>query len=76
MSTKDLGKVKCSCEQFEKLAGASVPAYTASFLNREEDSGHPAKSIFRCRVCGQRWQRHTPHDDEDGKRDSLIKLSA
>ena len=39
---------KCACANFENFEGASVQAYTAQFL--EKDDSH--KNRFRCRVCG------------------------
>jgi len=67
-------KAKCSCDQFERLTGASVRAYSAPFLERAE-SDSDGRKVLRCRVCGQLWERQSPRDDADGKRDSLIKLS-
>jgi hypothetical protein len=69
-----MDRAKCSCDQFEKLTGASVPAYSAAFLEREE-SDNNARHVLRCRVCGQLWERQSPKEDADGKRDSLVKLS-
>ena len=69
-----MDKVKCSCDQFERLTGATVPAYSAAFLEREETDNY-ARQVLRCRVCGQLWERKSPKEDADGKRDSLVKLS-
>jgi hypothetical protein len=69
-----MDKAKCSCDQFERLTGASVPAYSATFLEREE-SDNNASQVLRCRVCGQLWERQSPKEDADGKRDSLVKLT-
>jgi hypothetical protein len=69
-----MDKAKCSCDQFERLTGASVPAYSASFLERAE-SDNDAMNVLRCRVCGQLWERQSPQEEADGKRDSLVKLS-
>jgi len=67
-------EIKCSCDGFEKLSGASVPAYTLSFLERVGDREDYKGMIFRCRVCGRLWQRESPRDKAEGKRDSLIRL--
>ena len=69
-----MDEVKCSCDQLERLTGASVPAYSVAFLEREE-SDNNARQVLRCRVCGQLWERQSPKEDVDGKRDSLVKLS-
>jgi hypothetical protein len=68
-----MDKAKCSCEQFERLTGASVPAYSASFLEHVK-SDNEARQVLRCRICGQLWERQSPKEDTDGKRDSLVKL--
>jgi hypothetical protein len=65
---------KCSCEKFDRLTGASVPAYTASFLERISNSQDQQGIIFRCRICGRRWERRSPTGDAQDTRDSLIKL--
>jgi hypothetical protein len=45
---------KCSCASFERLEGASVPAYIAAFLEQQE------KDRYRCRVCGREWEKRAP----------------
>jgi len=64
---------RCACASFEKLAGASVPAYIAAFL---DDLGHAdkaKKNIYRCRACGHEWERRVPQDKSEGTRPSLIR---
>ena len=61
---------KCACKQFERMEGASVPAYVSAFLD-------PASSIdrhYRCRVCGQEWEERSPGSANDGKRAHLMRL--
>jgi hypothetical protein len=57
---------KCSCASFERLEGASVPAYIAAFLEQEE------KDRYRCRVCGREWEKRAP--EKEGTRPSLVKF--
>ena len=56
---------KCSCAAFERLEGASVPAYIAAFLERGEKNG------YRCRACGRRWEKRAP--EKEGARPSLVR---
>ena len=65
---------KCSCAAFARLEGASVPAYIKAFL---DDLGHtvPAqKNLYRCRVCGRRWQKRAPAAPDAGTRPALVRL--
>ncbi|PYS82285.1 MAG: hypothetical protein DMF67_13545 [Acidobacteria bacterium] len=65
----------CSCEKFERLEGASVNAYAATFL---EDAGRadPAgRSLYRCRVCGREWEKRGPEVKTGSTRPSLVKIS-
>jgi len=66
---------RCSCASFEKLAGASVPAYIAAFLDDLGRADKAKKNIYRCRVCGREWERHVPQDQSEGTRPSLIRRS-
>ena len=58
---------KCSCASFERLEGASVPAYIAAFLERQAD----AANLYRCRVCGGVWEKRAP--EGAGARPSLVR---
>lgn len=63
---------KCSCESFEKLEGASVPAYINAFLEQAERESAGEKNLYRCRVCGRVWEKRAPEAEE--KRPSLVRL--
>jgi hypothetical protein len=63
-----MAEQKCSCASFERLEGASVPAYTAAFLAQQE------KNRYRCRVCGIEWEKREPEIKSAGTRPSLLKL--
>lgn len=70
-----MDKPKCSCEQFEKLEGASVPAYIKAFL---EQPGHVTpreKNRYRCRFCGREWEKRVPEINSEGTRPSLVRVS-
>jgi hypothetical protein len=62
----------CSCAAFERLEGASVPAYIKAFLEDlgRNDAAH--KDEYRCRVCGRLWERRAP--ETEGKRPALVRL--
>ncbi|MGB9180011.1 MAG: hypothetical protein WCB68_12260 [Pyrinomonadaceae bacterium] len=64
-----MNKPECSCESFEKLEGASVPAYINAFL---EQADAKEKNRYRCRVCRRVWEKRAP--DGEGKRPSLVRL--
>jgi hypothetical protein len=64
---------RCSCASFEKLAGASVPAYIAAFLDNPGRDDEAKKNVYRCRVCGCEWERRVPQDKSEGTRPSLIR---
>jgi hypothetical protein len=64
---------RCSCASFEKLAGASVPAYIAAFLDNPGRDDEAKKNVYRCRVCGREWERRVPQDKSEGTRPSLIR---
>jgi hypothetical protein len=65
---------QCSCAQFERLKGASVPAYIKAFLEESGRSG-TEKNLYRCRVCGREWERRAPDVKAEGTRASLVRLS-
>jgi hypothetical protein len=48
--------MSCSCQDFEKLVGASVNGYIAAFLEADKAQ----KNRFTCRVCGTNWEKHAP----------------
>lgn len=58
----------CSCENFDRLAGASVQAYTKQFLEKSDD----APDAYLCRVCGARWQRREAENKQG--RAELVKV--
>ena len=65
---------KCSCAQFDRLEGASVPAYINAFL---EQAGHMTteeKNRYHCRVCGREWEKRAPEIKSEGTRPSLVRL--
>ena len=65
---------KCSCEKFERLEGASVPAYAAAFLEDLGRADAARKNRYRCRVCGREWERRAPSEG-GGARPSLVRLT-
>jgi hypothetical protein len=67
-----MGQPKCSCSSFERLEGASVPAYTKAFLEQENDPGASNRNRFRCRVCGRLWEKRKP--EHEGLRPLLVRL--
>lgn len=66
-----MSQPKCSCSSFERLEGASVPAYTKAFLERADEPGSHHKNRFRCRVCGRLWEKRGA--EHEGGRPSLIR---
>ncbi len=67
-----MSQPRCSCADFARLEGASVPAYTDAFLEALGRTDATQKNTYRCRVCGRRWERRAP--DDEGKRPSLVRL--
>ena len=67
-----MSQPKCSCAAFERLEGASVPAYSNAFLAELGRSDPAQKNVYRCRVCGRRWARRAP--DAEHARPSLVRL--
>lgn len=63
-----MNQTPCSCAKFERLEGASVPAYIKVFL---EETG---KNRYRCRVCGREWERRAPDVKAAGTRASLVRV--
>lgn len=68
-----MSQTKCSCDHFERLEGASVPAYTKAFLDSAVGAENEGKNLYRCRVCGRLWEKRPP--EGEGKRPSLVKVS-
>ncbi|OLE52171.1 MAG: hypothetical protein AUG51_19650 [Acidobacteria bacterium 13_1_20CM_3_53_8] len=62
----------CACTSFERLEGASVNAYIASFLKRK--AGAEEKNLFKCRICGREWERLEAESQSEGKRASLVRV--
>ena len=50
----------CSCASFERLEGASVPAYVAAFLEDLGRTDPSLKNRYRCRVCAREWEKLDP----------------
>ncbi|MGH9900875.1 MAG: hypothetical protein ACRD68_03445 [Pyrinomonadaceae bacterium] len=70
-----MSKPPCSCESFERLEEAGVPAYTAAFLDEAKDEPPPAGSKrYRCRVCGREWEKRAPEVKDKGTGPSLVRL--
>lgn len=63
----------CACRQFESLEGASVPAYISAYLDSINDLT-VIHQRYRCRMCGQAWERRSPNNESDNKRASLVRL--
>ncbi len=63
---------KCSCASFEKLGGASVPAYTKAFLDEIEPDAATNNKRFRCRVCARIWERRA--GEVEGTRPMLVRV--
>jgi hypothetical protein len=66
-----MSQPKCSCESFERLEGASVPAYTKAFLEPLDKTDAVRKNHFRCKVCGRLWEKHA--SEHEGGRASLVR---
>ena len=67
-----MNKTVCSCASFERLEGASVPAYTNAFLEEAAGEERPGVKRYRCRVCGRTWEKRPPA--AAGGRPSLVRL--
>ncbi|HYE65880.1 MAG TPA: hypothetical protein VD966_09860 [Pyrinomonadaceae bacterium] len=68
-----MSQSKCSCDSFERLEGASVPAYIAAFLDQTRGADPAEKNRYRCRVCGREWEKRSPENRSEGARPSLIR---
>ncbi|MDT5124205.1 MAG: hypothetical protein QOC96_3687 [Acidobacteriota bacterium] len=68
-----MSQPKCSCENLKRLEGASVPAYIAAYLEQVKGATQDEKHLYRCRICGRKWERYAPEDQSEGKRPSLIR---
>lgn len=69
-----MSQPQCSCASFEKLEGASVPAYINAFLEDESRTDASKKDRYRCLVCGREWEKRAPDEKSDGKRPSLVRI--
>jgi hypothetical protein len=69
-----LSQPQCSCAKFERLEGASVPAYVKAFLDDLGRDDPAQKDHYRCRVCGRKWARRAPDATEARARPSLVRL--
>ncbi|HMF55366.1 MAG TPA: hypothetical protein VK619_03315 [Pyrinomonadaceae bacterium] len=69
-----MSQPECACASFERLEGASVNAYIASFLERKAGASAEEKSLYKCRVCGREWKRVEPEVQSEGKRASLVRI--
>lgn len=67
-----MSRQQCSCVAFERLEGASVPAYINAFLELKDRCDPEQKHLYRCRVCGRTWARRAP--DDEHARPSLVRL--
>jgi hypothetical protein len=67
-----MNQPNCSCAKFERLEGASVPAYSKAFLEDLGGASPAQKDQYRCRVCGRRWVRRAP--DAEHARPALVRL--
>lgn len=65
---------KCSCDKFGRLEGASAGAYASAFLDDEKGEAQTGAQVFRCRVCGTRWEKRAPDVESAGKRPALVRL--
>ena len=65
---------KCSCDRFGRLEGASVNAYATAFLDDLGRTDAGRKNIYRCRVCGTRWEKRAPDPEAKTARPSLVKV--
>ena len=68
-----MSEKKCSCADFERLEGASVNAYAATFLEDLGRGDAGRKNRYRCRVCGREWEKRAP-EPGGGTRPSLVRL--
>ena len=69
-----MSQQSCSCAAFERLEGASVPAYINAFLDDLGRNEPARKNEFRCRVCGRRWEKRAPDEREGHARASLVRV--
>ncbi|MDQ3258869.1 MAG: hypothetical protein M3R15_34230 [Acidobacteriota bacterium] len=65
---------KCSCASFEKLAGASVHAYIAMFLDELNHQLPTGVRRYRCRECGREWEKRPPEVKSEGTRPTLVRI--
>ena len=69
-----MSQQNCSCEKFERLEGASVPAYINAFLEDLGRNDPTHKNEFRCRVCGRRWEKRAPDERLGQARAALVRV--
>lgn len=66
--------MKCSCAEFERLEGASVPAYISAFLEQVDSANVAENKRYRCRVCGSVWEKRAPEVESAAQRPSLVRV--
>ena len=71
-----MSQSKCSCDSFERLEGASVPAYIAAFLDQTRGADPAEKNRYRCRVCGRRCDPNAADLVRHGHRHHITYRSA
>jgi hypothetical protein len=64
-----MSETRCSCDRFEKLEGATVPAYVSAFLKPSDQSQNADR--YRCLWCNCEWEKHS---EENSTRPSLVRL--
>jgi hypothetical protein len=64
---------KCSCARLERLEGASVAAYTCTYLEQINPQTSEDRNRYRCRICGSEWEKSWPESKREGTRPSLVK---
>ncbi|HEV3469494.1 MAG TPA: hypothetical protein VG148_09260 [Pyrinomonadaceae bacterium] len=69
-----MSRLNCSCDKFERLEGASVPAYDSAFLEDLGRADPEKKNRLRCRVCGREWERRPPDKAGGSVRPSLVRI--
>jgi hypothetical protein len=71
-----MSEQKCSCASIKRLEGASVPAYICAYLEEVGQASPQKKNRYRCRVCGQEWEKRFPETKSEGRRPSLVRLNS
>ncbi|MFN7930462.1 MAG: hypothetical protein U0Y68_21565 [Blastocatellia bacterium] len=61
-------KLRCACDQFQRLEGSATTAYIAQFLTK---TGADREGVdYECRACHRRWKKI-----EENKRPSLVQVT-